>query len=73
MGIRMVESLEDSPDEPSPAPSSVAHTVLDAFFKALGETDGYTDIAQRLRDTVIKKKSFAEAAVKTAIFGGDQS
>ena len=67
----MTESYESKSDESSPVPSSVAHTVLGTFFKALGETEGYADIAQRLKDTVLKKESFAEAAIKAAIFGGD--
>jgi hypothetical protein len=69
----MAELAENSPDATSVAPSSVAHTVLDAFFKALGETEGYADVAQRLRDTVLNKGSFAETAIKAAIFGGDPS
>ncbi|MDB5466921.1 MAG: hypothetical protein JWQ46_1683 [Phenylobacterium sp.] len=54
-------------------PSSVAHGVLESFFKRLGETDGYTDVAVRLRKVVVEDGNFAEAALRTAIFGDSGS
>ena len=67
----MEDDESTTTDSSQPAPSSVAHSVLEAFFQTLAETEGYAEVATRLRHTVFENESFAENAIKTAIFDDD--
>lgn len=47
---------------------SVVDRVLAAFVKAIGEEDGYGDVAERLRATLLDKRDMNEAALARALF-----
>lgn len=50
---------------------SVVDRVLTAFTTAVESEEGLADTAQRLVDTLIRKKDLSEAAISQALFGGD--
>lgn len=54
------------------APVSVLHQVYGAFADALGAQEGYKEVAERLRQALIKDGGRSEAALRTALFGSDR-
>ncbi len=48
--------------------ATVARSVLSLFFDKLAVTDGFAEIAPKLRATVLDKGQFSEAAIKAAMF-----
>lgn len=67
----MMDTLEESLPIPEAAPSTVAHGVLDTFFTELEGTDGFDAVAKRLRKVVLTDGSFAETAIRQALFDED--
>lgn len=67
--------MMDTPEENSlpqeAAPSTVAHGVLETFFTELQGTDGFDAVAKRLRKVVMTDGSFAETAIRQALFDED--
>lgn len=63
------EKLESDDD----STRSVVDRVLIAFTKAVGEEDGYGDIAIRLKATVLDERDLSEAALERALFEVEQS
>jgi hypothetical protein len=63
---------EDDPnkaaEQPAPAVTSVAHSVLGQFFDQLAATEDLADIAPRLRGVVLDEAVFAEPAIRAALF-----
>jgi len=49
--------------------ATVAGTILNEYFDALGAIDGFDKIATSLRETVADKGVSNEAAIRAAIFG----
>ena len=52
---------------------SVTDRVLTAFIQAVAAEEGYKDIAVRLNETLLVKRNFAEAALRSALFDSDAS
>ena len=48
--------------------ATVARSVLSLFFNKLAVTDGFAEVAPKLRATVLDKGQFSEAAIKAAMF-----
>ena len=65
MGLRE----DDGDDSAASKITTVAGTVLSAFFDALEELEGFREAAPKLRAVVLDDGVFAEAAVRTALFG----
>jgi len=63
----------DNEDAGDDAALSVVDRVLTAFTKSLAEEDGYSDIAARLRETLLDKRDFSETALELALFEVEQS
>jgi hypothetical protein len=51
---------------------SVVDRVLAEFTKALAEEEGFGDIANRLKETLLDKRDMSEAALGRAIFEVEQ-
>lgn len=49
---------------------SVAHQILGEFLSALGQQDGYAEIANRLRAPILEDKP-SEVTMRRALFGDD--
>jgi hypothetical protein len=48
---------------------SVASRVLAAFVDAVAEDSELTDVAARLRQTLLERKSLTESSLRQALFG----
>jgi hypothetical protein len=48
--------------------TTVARSVLAAYFDKLATTDGFTEIASRLRKVVLDDGQFSDTAIRAAIF-----
>ena len=53
-------------------PQSVAGRVLAAFVDAVADDADLADVGERLRQTVLTKNDLSEAALRKALFGGDE-
>ncbi|WP_316978905.1 hypothetical protein [Shumkonia mesophila] len=53
---------------PHPKVKSVSATILGEFFDTLAKDEMLTDIAPKLRKTVLDDGIFAEPAIRTALF-----
>ena len=51
---------------------SVAGRVLAAFVDAVAEDAELADVGERLRQTVLTNDDLSEAALRKALFGGDE-
>lgn len=56
------------PLENAGAVTTVARSVLSAFFDELAKVEGFTEIAPKLRKTVLDDGLFAEPAIRAALF-----
>ena len=59
---------ESSESEPGGA---VVNSVLDAFLNTLADEQGFTDVATRLRKTLLEDGKRSEAALRAALFEED--
>ena len=57
----------------SDQPATVADRVLTAFVDAVAEESDLAEVAERLRKTLFVERNLSDAALRTALFGGDQS
>ena len=48
--------------------TTVARTVLIAYFEQLAATEGFAEIALKLRKAILEEGQFNEAAIKAALF-----
>jgi hypothetical protein len=48
--------------------TTVARTVLIAYFEQLAATEGFAEIAPKLRKAILEEGQFNEAAIKAALF-----
>ena len=60
------EPSQDSNDD-KPQAATVAHAVLEKFFSELEKTDGFAEVAPKLRTTILSERLFTEAAIRTAL------
>ncbi|QGJ72873.1 hypothetical protein [Sinorhizobium meliloti] len=51
---------------------SVVDRVLTEFINAVAAEDGYSEISARLKDAILEKREFNEAALERALFGVEQ-
>lgn len=51
---------------------SVVDRVLTEFINAVAAEDGYSEISARLKDAILEKRDFSEAALERALFGVEQ-
>lgn len=51
--------------------ATVARAILVAYFDKLADTEGFADIAERLRTTVLYENRFSDAAIRAALFPDD--
>jgi hypothetical protein len=66
--------MPDNDEKKNPTEAmSVTDRVLTAFIEALLTDDAYKDIAARLNETLLVKRNFTEAALRSALFDGDAS
>lgn len=61
--------MQDGDDPATSKITTVAGAVLSEFFEALAELEGFEEAAPKLRAVVLDNGVFAEAAVRTALFG----
>jgi hypothetical protein len=54
------------------AAKPVVVRVIETFVSSVAATEGYSEVAARLGDTLLKKGSRSEAALKAALFGSDE-
>ena len=64
-----VRDTQDGDDPAASKITTVAGAVLSEFFDALTKLEGFEEAAPRLRAVVVDNGVFAEAAVRTALFG----
>lgn len=50
---------------------SVVDQILAQFLEKLGGEPGFEDATVRLRETLLEQHEDSEAALRTAVFGGD--
>jgi hypothetical protein len=46
----------------------VARSIVQEFVDELSKVDGFADVAERLRETIIDQKKMSETAIQAAIF-----
>lgn len=59
---------QDKTTQPPAKVKSVSATILDEFFDALEQKEGFSDIAPRLRKVVLEDSAFAEPSIRAALF-----
>lgn len=59
---------EEAAELPQPKVKSVSATILGEFFDELAKDESLTDIAEKLRKTVLNDGVFAEPAIRAALF-----
>jgi hypothetical protein len=57
----------------STAIKSVVVRVIETFVAAVEAAEGYSEVAARLRGTLLEKNSRSESALKIALFGEEPS
>ena len=62
------EHSEDDSQGTKPTVTSVAKSVLVRFFDELAKTEGFVDVAPKLRKVVLDDAIFAEPAIRAAMF-----
>jgi len=62
----------DKPDIIESNDLSVVDRVLTEFINAVAAEDGYLEISARLKDGILEKRDFSEAALERALFGVEQ-
>lgn len=55
-------------ETPKPEVTTVAKTVLSAYFEELTKAEGFADIAPKLKALVLDEGVFAEPAIRAAMF-----
>lgn len=63
---------QDKTDTTESSDLSVVDRVLTEFIKAVAAEDGFSEISARLKDTILEKRDFNEAALERALFGVEQ-
>lgn len=63
---------QDKPDTIETNDLSVVDRVLTEFINAVAAEDGYSEISARLKDAILEKRDFNEAALERALFGVEQ-
>ena len=61
------ENADGTADLPTQV-KSVAATILGEFFDAVGQEEGLTEVATRLRKVVLDEGVFAEPSIRAALF-----
>lgn len=61
-------TAEEATEVPPPKVKSVSATILSDFFDELAKDESLTDIATKLRKTVLDDGVFAEPAIRAVLF-----
>jgi hypothetical protein len=67
----MTNGEEEAGESAEPVVSTVAHRILNQFFDDLQAIEGFQEIAGRLHEAVLDNGSYAEAAIRRAMFGDE--